>query len=71
MTHFDYRSTLGNPEWTLSAKGNYWREMNGEHLVVGRYAPTGMYWALVDGSFLKSHFDSLEEAMSAAEEEAE
>ena len=71
MKHFDYGNTLGNPAWTLSAKGNYWREMNGEHLVVGCYAPTGMYWALVDGSFLKSHFDSLEEAMSAAEEEAE
>ena len=59
-----------NTEWKLSAKGNYWRKLKNKMLVVGGDSESG-YWVLVGQKFLSDRQESLEEAMQAAEDEAE
>lgn len=56
-----------NTEWKLSSKGNYWRKLDGVMRIAGGSDAKG-YWARVDEDFLKEKFDSLDEAMKAAEE---
>jgi len=53
-------------DWKLSAKGNYWRKCRGIMLIVGGSFEKG-YWARVEERFLDEKFDSLDEAMMAAE----
>ena len=65
---FSYQTPF-NTEWEQSAKGNWWRQKNGTHMVVGRKTSKDDYWVLVDGTFLKAHYDSLLEAQCAAEDE--
>ena len=55
--------------WKLSAKGNWWRRMTGKILVVGQ-GEDDSCWAMVEGRFLEDHFDSIEQAQSAAERRA-
>ena len=57
-------------DWTLSARQNWWRRLNGEMLVVGKGRDAD-YWAMVDGDFLADHFQYLEQAQSAAERGAQ
>jgi hypothetical protein len=59
-----------NTEWKLSAKGNHWRKLRNKTLVVGGDSESG-YWVLVGQKFLPDRQESLEEAMLAAEDEAE
>lgn len=54
-------------DWDLSAKGNYWRRIDGQVLVVGSKDQIN-YWAMVDGTFLDEKFESAEEAQSALED---
>jgi hypothetical protein len=53
--------------WALSAKGNYWRRLNGQVLVVGQSKTNDNYWAMRDGEFLKGKFFSRVQAQHAAE----
>jgi len=53
--------------WALSAKGNYWRRLDGKVLVVGEYKDADNYWAMHDGEFLKDKFETLQLAQQAAE----
>ena len=57
-------------DWALSAKGNWWRRINGKVLVVGRNE-YGFYWVLADGTFLEEHFETQDEAQLAAEAEVD
>ena len=57
-----------NTEWRLSAKGNYWRKLNGNTLVVHGDAENG-YWVRVNDLYLNDRIDNLEEAKSIAESE--
>jgi hypothetical protein len=54
-------------DWRLSAKGNFWRRLNGKALVVGRNKATGQYWAMADGRFADESFELLTQAQRAAE----
>ena len=47
--------------WTLSAKGNHWRRVNGEVLIVGK-GKNGRYWARRGEDFLPGSFASIDEA---------
>ena len=58
-----------NADWTLSAKGNQWRRLDGKLLVVGQSKASGDYWARQDGEYLKGKFRSKEQAQQAAETE--
>jgi hypothetical protein len=49
-------------DWDISAKGNYWRRVDGKVLVVGRRKSDGLYWAMCDCVFLKQSFSTMEEA---------
>jgi hypothetical protein len=53
--------------WTISAKGNHWRRLDGKVLVVGEYKDSDNYWAMRDGEFLKDKFQTLQLAKQAAE----
>jgi hypothetical protein len=53
--------------WTISAKGNHWRRLDGKVLVVGEYKDSDNYWAMRDGEFLKDKFETLQLAKQAAE----
>ena len=53
--------------WTISAKGNHWRRLDGKVLVVGEYKDSDNYWAMRDGKFLKDKFQTLQLAKQAAE----
>lgn len=53
--------------WALSAKGNYWRRLDGKVLVVGQSKNSGDYWARQDGEYLKGKFRTKEQAQHAAE----
>ena len=57
--------------WSLSAKGNYWRRLNKKVLVVGQFKDNDYYWAMIAGCFLKGRFDSIEDAQYAAEHDIE
>lgn len=54
-------------DWDLSAKGNYWRRINGKVLVVGT-KDKEWYWAMVDGQFADDMYRTPDEAQTAAEE---
>lgn len=54
-------------DWATSAKGNEWRRIDGKLLVVGYRHATGKFWAMSDGVFAKGAFDTMKEAMDAAE----
>ena len=56
-------------EWRMSAKGNWWRQMNGKNIVVGRKRYEDAYWVLVDGSFLDGEHETLQDAQRSAEAE--
>jgi len=53
--------------WTISAKGNHWRRLDGKVLVVGEYKDSDNYWSMRDGEFLKDKFQTLQLAKQAAE----
>ena len=55
-------------DWALSSKGNHWRRMHGRLLVVGQ-SKFG-FWARVNDYFVKGPFDDLDDAMRAAERNA-
>ncbi len=55
-----------NTEWRLSAKGNYWRKLNGVTLVVGGSDEKG-YWIRIGETFLPSWEETLHEAKKIAE----
>lgn len=54
-------------DWDLSAKGNYWRRINGTVLVVGT-KDKQWYWAMVDGKFADEQYRTVNEAQQAAED---
>ena len=54
-------------DWALSARGNYWKRLNGKVLVVGE-KNNGEYWAMYDGDFVKGSFSTELKAKSALEE---
>ncbi len=56
-----------NTNWAISAKGNYWRRLDGKVLVVGQSKASGDYWARQDGEYLKGKFRTKEQAQHAAE----
>ena len=56
-------------DWTRSNKGNYWRRLHGRLLVVGQ-SKLG-FWARVNDYFVKGPFDDLDDAMCAAEQNAD
>jgi hypothetical protein len=56
-------------DWTLSKKGNQWRRMYGRLLIVGE-SKFGI-WARVSDYFVKGPFDDLDDAMRAAERNAD
>lgn len=53
-------------DWARSAKGNWWRKVNGKVLVTGK-GRDGQYWVMVDGSFLEDHYPDLDSAQNAAD----
>jgi hypothetical protein len=53
--------------WAVSAKGNLWRRLDGEILVVGESKDGEYYWAMRDGEFLKDKFQTKQLAQQAAE----
>ena len=55
--------------WAISAKGNYWRRLDGKVLVVGQSKTSGDYWARQDDEYLKGKFRTKEQAQHAAETE--
>ena len=69
MTNYISSSWQNDTDWTLSAKGNFWRVLNGIHLVVGKSKGYESYWARVGDEFLDDYFLSLEAAQHAAEAE--
>jgi len=56
-------------DWALSNKGNQWRRLHGRLLVVGQ-SKYG-FWARVNDYFVKGPFDDLDDAMRAAERNAD
>lgn len=53
--------------WSLSAKGNYWRRVNGVILIVGRRKSDRCYWARRGNEFIPGSFATREQAQRAAE----
>ena len=56
-------------DWTRSNKGNHWRRLHGRLLVVGQ--STFGFWARVNDYFVKGPFDDPDDAMRAAERNAD
>jgi hypothetical protein len=56
-------------DWALSNRGNQWRRLHGRLLVVGQ-SKYG-FWARVNDYFVKGPFDDLDDAMRAAERNAD
>lgn len=54
-------------DWAVSAKGNYWRRLDGVLLVVGTKDGEN-YWMRVGDDFLSGMASTLDEAMDRAEE---
>ena len=54
-------------DWAVSARGNFWRRVNGIVLVVGRKKGEDSYWAMRDGVFIDGNFRTKEQAQRAAE----
>lgn len=54
-------------DWALSAKGNFWRRVDGIVLVVGRKKGEDSYWAMRDGVFIEGNFRTKEQAQRTAE----
>ena len=57
-------------DWAPSARPNWWRRENGTPLIVGM-SKYGRIWARVSDDFLEGHYDSLEEAQAACDEEVQ
>lgn len=55
-------------DWALSAKGNWWRRIDGVAMIVGK-TKDGRIWARVGDNFLNGQHDSLSEAQAACERE--
>ena len=55
-----------NTEWRLSAKGNYWRKLNGVMLVVGG-SDEERFWIRIGESFLPEREETLQDAKRIAE----
>lgn len=53
-------------EWATSAKGNFWKRIDGVVLIVGK-SKHGKWWARRDDEFVPGSFDTKKEAMAAAE----
>ncbi len=53
--------------WTISAKGNHWRRLDGKFLVVGQFKANNYFWAMKGQEFLKGRFTTIDEAKYAAE----
>jgi len=53
-------------DWALSAKGNYWRRINGTPLIVGK-RKDGQWWARRGDDFIRGAFATQRAAMTAAE----
>lgn len=58
-------------DWAISQKGNYWRQVRGTLLVVGRNRKGTGYWAMVGTKFLPRTFETQTAAEEAAETAAE
>ena len=69
MTNYISSSWQDDTDWALSAKGNFWRVLNGTHLVVGKSKDCESYWVRVGEEFIEDYFLSLEAAQHAAEAE--
>ena len=54
-------------DWSLSAKGNWWRRINALVLIVGK-RKDGRWWARRGDDFLPGSFTSEEEAKRACEQ---
>ena len=52
--------------WATSSKGNLWRRLDGQVLIVGE-KKNGRFWARRGQDFLKGDFDSERAAMDAAQ----
>jgi hypothetical protein len=52
--------------WATSSKGNLWRRLDGQILIVGE-KKNGRYWVRRGQDFLKGDFGSEQAAMHAAE----
>lgn len=55
-----------NTDWALSASGNWWRQVNGTALIVGK-TQAGRIWARVGDNFLDGQFNTLTEAQATCE----
>jgi hypothetical protein len=55
-------------DWTRSNKGNQWRRLHGRLLVVGQ-SKFG-FWARVADTFVEGRFNDIDDAMRAAERNA-
>jgi hypothetical protein len=55
-------------DWDNSQKGNYWRRLNGSLLIVGYSTKTKKHWARCDQDFARGAFESISDAMFAAEQ---
>ena len=53
-------------EWATSAKGNFWKRINGVALIVGK-SKHGKWWARRGDEFVPGSFETKKEAMAAAE----
>ncbi len=53
-------------EWATSAKGNFWKRINGVALIVGK-SKHGKWWGRRGDEFVPGSFDTKKEAMAAAE----
>ena len=56
-------------DWDRSAKGNYWRRIDGIVIVVGesKYS-ADCWWSMCDGDFADAAYSNMYRAMEAAEE---
>ena len=62
-------SSQHDTDCDLTAKGNWWRRIDGTPLIVGQ-SKSGRVWARVGDDFLDGQYDSLSEAKAACEQGA-
>jgi len=58
--------STADTQWALSAKGNWWRRLNGIPLIVGR-RKDGRFWARRGDDFITGSFSSISEAKRCVE----
>ncbi len=63
-------NTDQDTNWTLSAKGNFWRLFDGVVLVVGPRKKGGGFWVRVGDDFVDGRFETKNDAKAAAESAA-